>query len=222
MNIFFHKKISYSNIEITSFIKNLVSFLGVKINDLSWNYFILISLFILNINFFFFLLFLIIKTHKNKNALLSLYTDLYNKKNYIFNCKSLNPTFYENNFEIYNISKKPKISIIIPIYNKSAFLQNILCSLENQKIKDIEIVFVDDFSSDNSTKIIENFQIKDKRIKLIKNQKNMGVFYSRYNGFKNSRGKYILFVDPDDLLFNILNEVYDFIEIKKVDIVQFD
>ena len=67
-------------------------------------------------------------------------------------------------------------------------------------MKDIEIIFIDDFSRDNSVKIIENFQKKDERILLIKNKKNKGTFICRNLGVMKSRGEYLILPDPDDIL----------------------
>ena len=96
----------------------------------------------------------------------------------------------------------PKISIIITIYNQESFLNKIYACIQNQSLKDIEIIFVDDDSIDNSSIQINKLMKKDKRIKYIKNPVNKGQFYSRYRGIKTAKGEYILVIDPDDLLLN--------------------
>ena len=115
--------------------------------------------------------------------------------------------YHKENFEI---SKNPKISIIIPVYNKENFILRLLRSIQNQSLKDIEIVFTDDNSQDNSVKIIEKYQKEDKRIKLIKHNKNIGTLINRNEGAISSSGEYLLFIDSDDLLLkDILNKTYN-------------
>ena len=95
----------------------------------------------------------------------------------------------------YKKVKVPKISIISPIFNKEKYILRFLRSIENQYFQEIEIIFVDDCSKDNSVKEIENFQKEDKRIILIKHNSNKGTLMI-------SKGKYIIFGDPDDLFSN--------------------
>ena len=101
-----------------------------------------------------------------------------------------NFTFVEN----------PKISFISSVYNKEKYIDLLIISIQRLVITDIEIIFVDDCSEDNSIKIINNFMENDLRIKLIKNKKNKGSLYSRSIGAFNSRGDYIIFVDSDDII----------------------
>ncbi|QOX65067.1 glycosyltransferase family 2 protein [Anoxybacterium hadale] len=93
----------------------------------------------------------------------------------------------------------PKITIIIPIYNAELHLEECLFSVTNQTYENLEIICINDGSTDTSAKIIENAMIGDRRIKLI-NQDNRGVASARNVGIKEARGKYICFVDADDLL----------------------
>ena len=72
--------------------------------------------------------------------------------------------------------------------------------LQKQSLKDIEIIFVDDNSKDNSINLIKKLMKNDKRIIYIKNSINKGQFYSRNKGVLNSKGEYVLIIDPDDLL----------------------
>ena len=95
---------------------------------------------------------------------------------------------------------KPKISIIAAIYNREKFLSRFLKNLQYQNFKDIEIIFIDDFSKDNSIKIIKEFQKRDKRVILIRNRENKGTFVARNIGIIYSKGKYINIPDPDDIL----------------------
>ena len=89
----------------------------------------------------------------------------------------------------------PKISIVIPFYNSEKYLYNCIKSILNQTCKDIEIICVDDGSSDSSKDIIYSFQ--DKRIRYFYTE-NKGVSYARNIGIKQVKGKYLLFVDSDD------------------------
>ena len=94
----------------------------------------------------------------------------------------------------------PKISIIIPVYNTEKYLAKCLYTAINQTLKDIEIIVIDDASTDNSLKIIKNFQEKDLRIQLIAFTKNKGNGIGRNTALKKAKGDYILFLDSDDWL----------------------
>ena len=91
------------------------------------------------------------------------------------------------------------LSIIVPVYNSAKYLRECLESLINQTYKDIEIVCVNDGSTDNSLDILNEYAQKDNRIKIIC-QKNEGTSSARNLGYKNSVGKYVTFVDSDDIL----------------------
>ena len=95
------------------------------------------------------------------------------------------------------MSNDELVSIIVPIYNGEAFISDCVESLIEQTYKNIEIILINDGSTDGTLKKIENFKKKDKRIIVI-SQKNSGVSESRNNGIKKSKGKYITFVDSDD------------------------
>ena len=90
-----------------------------------------------------------------------------------------------------------KVSIIVPVYNVQGYLPACLNSLIKQNLRDIEIICVNDGSTDNSLEILENFARKDKRIKVIDKQ-NEGPGIARNIGIKEAKGEYIGFVDPDD------------------------
>lgn len=91
----------------------------------------------------------------------------------------------------------PKISIIVPVYNTEKYLDKCISSLINQTLKDIEIICVNDGSTDNSLKILEKFASQDKRIKVF-SQENKGQSAARNLGIKNSEAEYLGFVDADD------------------------
>ena len=130
------------------------------------------------------------------------------------------PSFNNTN-ELYR-REKPKVSLIIPVYNQKKFIRKIYTCIENQSLKDIEIIFVDDCSTDDSYQTIEALMMIDKRIVYIKNKENRGVFYTRNKGVINARGEYILLVDIDDYLLNdILLKSYETAKFYDLDIVHF-
>ena len=96
--------------------------------------------------------------------------------------------------------KKPKISIFLPIFNKERYLIRSINSIQIQSLKDIEIIAVNDCSTDNSLKLLRQLIKKDIRIKIINNDRNHGLLYSRAMGIKYSRGQYLMNLDPDDRL----------------------
>ncbi len=89
------------------------------------------------------------------------------------------------------------ISVIIPMYNTQNFIGKLLNCLKNQTYKNLEIIVVNDGSTDNSLKIVGEFSREDKRIKLISTA-NGGVSKARNIGIANATGKYITFLDSDD------------------------
>ena len=92
------------------------------------------------------------------------------------------------------------VSIIIPAYNSEKFIRRCLDSVVNQIYKNIEIIVVDDASTDNTEKIIKEYAEKDNRIRPFYSSENKGVSFSRNIGLKASTGEYIMFVDSDDEL----------------------
>ena len=90
----------------------------------------------------------------------------------------------------------PKISVIIPVYNVEKYLAECLTSVVNQTFKDIEIICVNDGSTDNSPKILKEFAQKDSRIKII-NQENQGLSAARNTGLDVATGEYVSFIDSD-------------------------
>lgn len=90
-----------------------------------------------------------------------------------------------------------KVSIIVPVYNVEKYLRKCLDSLINQTLKEIEIICINDGSTDKSLEILEEYKNRDSRIILL-NQENSGQSIARNNGIKKATGEYIGFVDPDD------------------------
>ena len=106
-----------------------------------------------------------------------------------------------------------KISVIIPVYNSEKYLERCLNSVLSQTFQEFEAICINDGSTDTSLKILENYQNKDSRIKII-NIENSGVSIARNIGLKKAVGKYISFVDSDDYIDNnFLEKLY--IEIDK-------
>ena len=93
-----------------------------------------------------------------------------------------------------------KISVVIPIYNVEKYLKKCLDSVINQTLKEIEIICIDDCSTDNSLSIIEQYIQFDDRIKLLKNDVNSGASYTRNKGINAANGEYIGFIDGDDYI----------------------
>lgn len=93
---------------------------------------------------------------------------------------------------------KPKISVIIPVYNTGALLNRTLASVTQQKLADLEIICVDDGSTDDSLSILRTWANNDPRVRLIPLQQNGGVAHARNLGIDESRGEYVYFLDSDD------------------------
>lgn len=91
-----------------------------------------------------------------------------------------------------------KVSIIMPVYNCERFLEDSIDSVLSQTYTDFELIIIDDGSKDNSRKIIEEYALKDQRIKAFYNQ-NHGVSYTRNYGIEYANGEYIAFIDADDI-----------------------
>ena len=106
------------------------------------------------------------------------------------------------NFDFTNSREKAKITALITLFNSQNSISTAVRSIQNQLFYDIEILVVEDCSTDNSQTIIQNMQKKDKRIKIIKNKKNRGALYSKSIGILKSTGNYIMILDSDDLFAN--------------------
>ena len=118
-------------------------------------------------------------------------------------------------------NNQPKVSVILPIYNVGKYLTQSLDSLLNQTLKEIEIICVNDGSTDNCYEILEEYKKKDSRIKVI-HTKNQGTGAARNEGLKIATGECIGFVDPDDWAKpNMFERLYNLIQEKDSDIVMF-
>ena len=125
--------------------------------------------------------------------------------------------------KVNNINKIHKISVFLPIFNKEKYLKRSIGSIQKQTLKDIEIIAVNDGSTDNSLYILKNLSRKDSRIKIINNKKNKGLLYSRAMGILNSKSEYLMNLDPDDELNyqNSLKFLYNKALKSKVDFITF-
>ena len=134
--------------------------------------------------------------------------------------ENITPSF-KNPEELYR-REKPKVSLIIPVYNQERFVNKIYAVIEQQSLKDIEIIFIDDFSQDNSSQIIAELMKKDKRIVYLRNNDNKGALYSRNRGGIHARGEYVMLVDIDDYILNdILIKNYETAKKYDLDVLQF-
>jgi len=109
-------------------------------------------------------------------------------------------------------NQKPLISILLPVHNSGKYLSDCLNSLLSQSYKNIEIIAIDDKSSDNSVKILNQFKKTDKRLKIYKNVKRYGIAVTLNRLLNKAKGSYIAFMDTNDVSSpNRLNKQYKFL-----------
>ena len=114
---------------------------------------------------------------------------------------------------------KPDITIIAPVYNVAEYLQKSIESVCKQTLKNIELILVDDGSTDASPMLLDKLAVKDQRIKVI-HQINSGAAKARNNGIKHANGKYLYFLDPDDWLEkDMLQQMFEFAEKNELQLV---
>lgn len=104
------------------------------------------------------------------------------------------------------IQKNPELSIIVPVYNIEKYLNKCIDSLLQQTLKTIEIILIDDGSTDNSGSICDEYAKRDNRIVVI-HQENKGASYARNVGLKMAKGEWVTFVDSDDWVEENLYEI---------------
>ena len=170
-----------------------------------YSFFIILSLFLLFFSF--------LKDYYFPNLI-----NLKSFKKYIRDCKNLVK---------YNREKKynnhPYITIGIPALNMEKYIERNLLSILNQSFQNFEIIIIDDGSTDQTTNIVKRIQLEDKRIKLLIHDKQLGVYRSRFESILNSRSKYIILMDPDDIYLNedLLLELYKYNLENNLDIIEF-
>jgi len=123
----------------------------------------------------------------------------------------------------YNELKDPFISIVLPVYNKKDELLKSLRSIQNQSFKNIEIIIIDDGSTDDVAGLLEELFESEPRLRIFKHLKNMGVWRTRMDGFLYSKGKYILHFDPGDFYADnyVLEDSYNLVTKYNLDTVKF-
>jgi glycosyltransferase involved in cell wall biosynthesis len=123
----------------------------------------------------------------------------------------------------YRKSESPDVSIILTVNNQAHCIHKALRSIQNQSLKNIEIIVSVDCSKDNSTEVIKKYMEEDERIVLIEHSTRDGIMKTRGDGFKIARGKYITAVDGDDALIqkDILNNSFHIAQMADLDIVEF-
>ncbi|PEZ86250.1 glycosyl transferase [Bacillus cereus] len=94
---------------------------------------------------------------------------------------------------------QPRVSIITPSYNANSFIKKTIQSVQSQTYKNWEMIIIDDVSKDNTCKLIKEESKKDNRIRLIELKENSGAAIARNTGINDARGKYVAFLDSDDL-----------------------
>ncbi len=111
-----------------------------------------------------------------------------------------------------------KVSVIMPIYNAYAYLRPAMDSVLDQTLREIEVICVDDGSTDYSLEVLKEYQEKDSRVRLL-TENNAGPSWARNRGLSRARGKYILFLDADDFYEpTLLEKLYNLAEEKELDI----
>ena len=129
---------------------------------------------------------------------------------------------------IHNITKNisfenPQVSAVIPVYNSKKYINRCIKSIQNQNISNVEIILVNDFSTDDTLNYTLSLQEEDPRIKIINNKKNMGILYSRSIGALSAKGKYIFPIDNDDMFLGeeIFSSITFIADKGNFDIVEF-
>ena len=137
---------------------------------------------------------------------------------YINDCKN-----HERYNRIKILNKNPYISICLPALNMNKYIEQTILSIINQSFQDFEIIIINDNSKDDTENIIKKMQLEDNRIKLINHHINRGVYHSRLEAILNSKGKYIILMDPDDLFLNenLFQDLYNYNLKYNLDIIEF-
>ena len=180
----------FSNFLLNRFIELLIKFfIDLKYLLFIFAFFFFTSIFLFN-RFY-------RQTFLDLNPLIQFVDDCKNSINY-------------NRDKIYNTH--PYVSVCIPAYNMEEYIERNLLSIINQSFQDFEIIIVNDASEDNTKNIISKIQSNDKRIKLLSHSKKLGVYKSRMESIINSRSKYVLLMDPDDMYLNenLFKELYNY------------
>lgn len=113
-----------------------------------------------------------------------------------------------------------KVSVIIPVYNSEKYINQCIDSVLDQTYNNIELILINDGSTDNSLEILKKYKSKFSQIKII-NQNNSGVSYSRNIGLKTATGDYIMFIDSDDIIIkNYIEQMMEYLQKNNLDIIK--
>ncbi len=115
----------------------------------------------------------------------------------------------------------PKITILIPSYKKDTYINRLIQSIQQQKLKELDIIFVEDISEKTVFPKLDEISKRDKRITIIKNDNGMGLLNSYIKGIINVKTKYMLFLEEEDMLLPYLNDMYTTAQSKDNDIYDF-
>ena len=124
--------------------------------------------------------------------------------------------------KIITTKNKPLISLILPTYNKEVTLMKSIRSIQNQSLKNIEIIIVDDCSTDNTKNIFKKLLETDSRIRIFSHLKNLGLWRSRIDGFLYSNAEYVIHFDPGDMYEDnyVLEDAYNIISKYNIDSIK--
>ena len=167
------------------------------------------------INYLLILFFIVFLNLYLNRTTINIYTKFKNEIDFIRSC--INSTTIEK-YERYS---DPKLSIVIPVYNSITYLNRLLRSIQLQKLKEIEIIFIEDCSTDKGFQLLKEYSKIDQRIVLIKNEKNKGCLYSYVKGILETKAKFTMIIDNDDMLLPNLKELYEISEQNNKDINDF-
>lgn len=122
------------------------------------------------------------------------------------------------------MNTNPLVSIVVPVYNAEDVILNCLNSVRNQSYKNLDIIVVDDKSTDGTANLVEKLCGTDKRIRIIRLQKNAGSSFARQCGLNLAHGEYVTFIDADDWYSNdmVIEKSLSVFSQNDVDIVMFN
>ena len=123
--------------------------------------------------------------------------------------------------KIFEKIENPKIAIVVPTYKTERYINRLVQSIQKQKIKEVEIIFVEDSSEKKEFPKLEEISKIDKRIRIFKNEKNKGLINSYIKGISKVKSKYMIFLEEEGMLLPNLKEMVDLIEIYNRDINDF-
>jgi len=214
-----------------------INFLNINFKGKFMTISISIILIFINIFFAFLYIYKYMSIDETKNALENKEVENFNEKvtNYektlrnisekeIVEFRAINNFGYLFDRVKYKRNENPNVTIIITLRNQAHCIYKAIRSVQNQSLKNIEIIIVDDCSFDNSSSVVEKIMTEDERIKLIKHEEyNEGIMISRVEAIRMAKGKYISFLDGDDTFIHkdILQYSFNVAEMGDLDVVEF-